>query len=98
MRIMKVLPIVILTFATSFAAADKDCSDIDNDRARQECREHNSKDVDCSKLGSDNAREECRERKYGSKREGRLQQAEQRPAAARMPSGKVGLSGPQLSR
>ncbi len=45
MRLMKLLPIVILTFATSFAAADKDCSDIDNDRARQECREHNSKDV-----------------------------------------------------
>jgi hypothetical protein len=67
MRLMKLLPIVILTFATSFAVADKDCSDIDNDRARQECREHNSKDVDCSKLGSDNAREECRERKYGSK-------------------------------
>jgi hypothetical protein len=67
MRIVKLLPIAILTFATSFATAkDKDCSDIDNDRARQECREQNSKDVDCSKLGSDDARKECRERKYGS--------------------------------
>lgn len=66
MRIMKLLPIVILSFAASSATADdKDCSDIDNDRARQECRQHNSDDVDCSKLNSDDARNECRERKYG---------------------------------
>jgi hypothetical protein len=67
MRIMKLLPIMILTFATSLATAkDKDCGDIDNDRARQECRQQKSNDVDCSKLDSDNARKECRERKYGS--------------------------------
>jgi hypothetical protein len=54
---MIALSIVILGFASSFAVAkDKDCSDIDNDRARQECRQHQSDDVNCSNLNSDNAR------------------------------------------
>lgn len=67
MRLMKALTIVILSFASSFAVAkDKDCSDIDNDRARQECRQHESDDVNCNNLNSDNARKQCREAKYGS--------------------------------
>jgi hypothetical protein len=67
MRLMNVLPIVILSIASSFAIAkDKDCSDIDNDRARQECRQHEYDGVNCSNLNSDNARRRCREAKYGS--------------------------------
>ena len=67
MRTVKLLSIVILSFATSLVAAkNKDCGDIDNDRARQECRQQKSADGDCSKLDSDSARKQCRERKYGS--------------------------------
>jgi hypothetical protein len=67
MRLIKAVPIAILSFACSFAfAKDKDCSDIDNDRARQECLQHKSDDVNCNNLNSDNARKQCREAKYGS--------------------------------
>jgi hypothetical protein len=64
---MKVLPIVLLSLASAFAMADdnnKNCSGLDNDRARQECREHKYGSVDCSKLDGDQARRECREYKH----------------------------------
>jgi hypothetical protein len=78
MRLMKLLPIVILSLASSMAIAkdndknkfdDVNCSTLDNDKLRKECRErkYGSKDgkqVDCSKLDNDKRRNECRQEKW----------------------------------
>lgn len=78
MRLMKLLPIVILSLASSMAMAKNDdknkydgvnCGKLDNDKARNECRQrkYGSKDgkkVDCSKLDNDKRRSECREEKW----------------------------------
>ncbi len=98
MRIMKLLPIAILTFAASLATADdKDCSDIDNDRARQECRQHKSDDVDCSKLNSDMP---ARSAANGSTAVAGMSTAASRSTTScdGMSSGKVGLSSSRLGR
>ena len=54
-------------------ADDVDCSKLDNDDARQKCRENkverktDDASVDCSKLDDDDAREKCREKKVDRK-------------------------------
>jgi hypothetical protein len=68
MRISKVLPIVILSIASSLAMAndkDKDCSEYNNDQKRQECRAEKYDDGNCSRFDNDRVRKECREHKYG---------------------------------
>ena len=78
MRLMKLLPIVILSLASTMAVAkdnDKNkgdpvnCSNFDNDKLRKECRErkygsNNGKKVDCGKLDNDKLRKECRQEKW----------------------------------
>ena len=60
---------VLLLAAPLLANADVDCSKLDDEDAREECREKkvdrktDDANVDCSKLDDDDAREECRERK-----------------------------------
>jgi hypothetical protein len=54
-------------------ADDVDCSKLDNDDARKQCREtklkHNNDtaDVECSKLKDDDARKKCREARLNRK-------------------------------
>ena len=54
-------------------ADDVDCSKLDNDDARQKCRQKkvdrktDDASVDCSKLDDDDAREKCREKKVDRK-------------------------------
>jgi hypothetical protein len=78
MHMTKLLPIVILSLASSMAVAkDKDnnkfddvnCSNLDNDKLRKECRQrkygsNDGKKVDCSKLNNDKLRSECRQEKW----------------------------------
>jgi hypothetical protein len=76
MRLMKLLPIAILSLASSLAVAkDKDkfddvnCGNLDNDKLRKECRQrkygsNDGKKVDCSKLNNDKLRKECRQEKW----------------------------------
>jgi hypothetical protein len=84
MRLMKLLPVVILGLACSMSMAkdnDKNnnnnnnrfdnvnCSSLDKDNLRRECREHkygtnDGKKVDCSKLDNDKRRAECRQEKW----------------------------------
>jgi hypothetical protein len=61
MRLSKFVLMVILGMSGPFALADdKNCSDLANPQARQECLQHKyGKDVDCSKLGAEQARKEC---------------------------------------
>src|SRR4029453_2154721 len=65
----KMMAVFMLSLAPTFAFADKDCSKIDNEHKRQECREEKVEDakddVDCDKLDNGNARRECRQHKYG---------------------------------
>jgi hypothetical protein len=55
--------------AKVYADADVDCSKLDDDDAREECRERkvdrktDDANVDCSKLDNDDARRRCREAK-----------------------------------
>jgi hypothetical protein len=54
-------------------ADDVDCSKLDDDDARQKCREKkvdrktDDANVDCSKLDDDDAREKCRDKKVDRK-------------------------------
>jgi hypothetical protein len=74
MRLMKLLPIVILSLASSLTVAkdkfdDVNCSNLDNDKLRKECRQrkygsNDGKKVDCSKLNNDKLRKECRQEKW----------------------------------
>ena len=78
MHLMKLLPIVILSLAGSMAVAndnnknkfdDVNCSNLDNDKLRKECRQrkygsNDGKKVDCSKLNNDKLRSECRQEKW----------------------------------
>jgi len=65
MRLMKLLPIVILSLASTMAVA----KDKDNNNLRNECRQrkygsNNGKKVDCGKLDNDKLRKECRQEKW----------------------------------
>jgi hypothetical protein len=77
MRLMKLLPIVILSLASTMAAAkdnknkfdDVNCSNLDGDKLRKECRQrkygsNDGKKVDCGKLDNDKLRRECRQEKW----------------------------------
>jgi hypothetical protein len=78
MRLMKLLPIVILSLAGSMAMAkdnnknkfdDVNCSNLDGDKLRKECRQRkygssDGKKVDCGKLDNDKLRHECRQEKW----------------------------------
>jgi hypothetical protein len=65
MRVAKLFPLLTLCLASSLAIAqERNCSELDNAEARQECmqRKANS-DVDCSKIDDSRARRECAQRK-----------------------------------
>jgi hypothetical protein len=77
MRLMKLLPIVILSLASTMAIAkdnnnNKDevnCGNLNNDKLRKECRQrkygsNDGKKVDCGKLDNDKLRKECRQEKW----------------------------------
>ena len=78
MRVMKFLPIVVLSLATTMAVAkdkgndkldDVNCGNLNNDKARSECRQrkygsNNGKKVHCSKLENDKLRRECKQEKW----------------------------------
>jgi hypothetical protein len=65
MRVAKILPLLTLCLTGSFAIAqEKNCSDITNPQARQECMKHKSSaNVDCSAISDSQARRECAQRK-----------------------------------
>ena len=68
-----ILQVAVLVLAAPLLAnADVDCSKLDDDDAREECRERkvdrktddvDIDDVDCSKLDNDDARRRCRKAK-----------------------------------
>lgn len=65
MRVVKILSLLTLCLASSLVVADeKNCSDLPNADARQECMKRRSNtDVDCSKVDDRQARRECAQRK-----------------------------------
>jgi hypothetical protein len=67
MRVVRILSLLTLCLASSLVIADeKNCSDISNADARQECMKRRSNsDVDCSKIDDRDARRECAQRKEG---------------------------------
>ena len=66
MKFASVLPMLTLCVVSSVAMAqDKNCGDIANPQARQECFQHKyGKEVDCSKLTNLSARKECADYKH----------------------------------
>lgn len=79
MRLMKLLPIVILSLSSTMVIAkdnnnknkgdEVNCGNLNNDTLRKECRQrkygsNNGKKVDCGKLDNDKLRRECREEKW----------------------------------
>ena len=83
MRFINALPTVILVLASSVAIAeDKNCADLANPQARQECMQHKyGDDTDCSKFTNQQARKECLEHKQSNGNGvdcGKLANAEQR--------------------
>ena len=65
MRVVKLFPLLTLCLASSLAVAqERNCSDLDNRQARQEClkRQANA-DVDCSRIEDSQARRDCAQRK-----------------------------------
>ena len=65
MRVVKLLPLLILCLASSLGTAqERNCSELTNPQARQECAKHKSgAEVDCSSIADAQARRECAERK-----------------------------------
>jgi hypothetical protein len=65
MRIAKILPLLALcAISTLVTAQEKNCSDLTNPQARQECVKHKSSaNVDCSAISDTQARRECAQRK-----------------------------------
>jgi len=78
MRLMKLLPILILSLASTMAVAmdnnknkfdDVNCGNLDGDKLRKECRQrkygsNDGKKVDCGKLDNDKLRRECKQEKW----------------------------------
>lgn|GEM_PF-1666885 len=66
MQVSKLLPLLTLFLASSLATAeDRNCSDLNNRQARQECAKQKSvRDVDCSSIDDSDARRECAQRKH----------------------------------
>jgi hypothetical protein len=65
MRVVKILPLLTLCLASSLATAqEKNCSDLTNPQARQECmKRKSSANADCSAISDSQARKECAQRK-----------------------------------
>jgi hypothetical protein len=65
MQVVKMLPLLTLCLVSSLATAQgKNCSELSNPQARQECLKRQSgADVDCSKISDSQARRECAQRK-----------------------------------
>ena len=65
MKVVKILSSLTLCLVSSLALADdRNCSDLPNADARQECMKRRSNsDVDCSKIDDRQARRECAQRK-----------------------------------
>ena len=65
MRVVKTLPLLTLCLAGSLAIAqDRNCSDLTNPQARQECMQRKAgADVDCTNVADAQARRECAKRK-----------------------------------
>ena len=65
MKVSKLLPLLTLCLVSSLATADdRNCSDLKNRQARQECAKQKSvNEADCSKIESSDARRECVQRK-----------------------------------
>ncbi len=65
MTLTRILALWALCLASSLVMADdKNCSDLNNADARQECLKRKSTaDVDCSKIDDQQARRECAQRK-----------------------------------
>lgn len=65
MRLVKILPLLTACVASSIAIAQqRNCSELTNPQARQECLKNKpSGNVDCSTLSDSQARKECAERK-----------------------------------
>ena len=65
MRIVKIFPLLTLCLVSSLATAEeKNCSELTNPQARQEClKRTSSADVDCSSISDSGARRECAQRK-----------------------------------
>jgi hypothetical protein len=87
MRALKtVLPLLTLCLASSFAQADeKNCSDVSNRQARQECMKRQSNaEADCSAISDAQARQECAQRKQQNGADcSKLETAEAREQCAR---------------
>lgn len=65
MKVVRILSLLTLCLASSLVLADdRNCSDLTNAEARQECMKRRSNtDVDCSKIDDRQARRECAQRK-----------------------------------
>jgi|KBSMisStandDraft_5_1062788.scaffolds.fasta_scaffold195001_2 hypothetical protein len=67
MRIVKILSLLTLCLASTLATAqekNKNCRELTNPQARQEClKRTSSADVDCSGISDSRARKECAQRK-----------------------------------
>jgi hypothetical protein len=65
MQVAKWIPLITLCLAGSFAVADdKNCSDLNNPQARQECNKRKAvSEANCSSINDSKARRECAERK-----------------------------------
>jgi hypothetical protein len=65
MKVVKILSLLTLCLTSSLVLADdRNCSDLANADARQECMKRRSDaDVDCSKIDDRQARRECAQRK-----------------------------------
>ncbi len=61
------IPLVFFTLSSGAFAANRDCNDIRNDRARENCFEHNrnnndSNKANCNELSNQKARDRCWDR------------------------------------
>jgi hypothetical protein len=65
MRVARILLLLALCLSASLAVADeKNCSDLGNAQARQECMKRKAgNDVDCSNVNDAQARRDCAQRK-----------------------------------
>ena len=65
MRVVRTLPLLTLCVASSLVVAqERNCSELTNPEARQECLKRKSTaEVDCSKIDDRQARRECAQRK-----------------------------------
>ena len=100
MRVAKILPLLTLCLTGSFTIAqEKNCSDLTNPQARQECMKHKSSaNVDCSAISDSQARRECAQRKQQNSADcSKLATPRIAPAMCK-PKGKVDVLEPRRLR